>query len=68
MTKEMALDAWGEPDDINKTVTANLVQEQWVYGHSSFLLGIGSLLLSRIELDRLLSQLERDAGRCGWSG
>jgi hypothetical protein len=31
MTKEMAIDAWGKPNDINKTITRYAVSEQWVY-------------------------------------
>jgi len=31
MTKEMAILSWGNPDDINQTITANVVREQWVY-------------------------------------
>jgi len=31
MTDEMARDSWGEPSKINRTVTSNLVHEQWVY-------------------------------------
>ena len=32
MTKEMVLTSWGEPKDINRTVTEWGVHEQWVYG------------------------------------
>jgi hypothetical protein len=32
MTKDMVLAAWGKPNDINRTVTANGTREQWVYG------------------------------------
>lgn len=32
MTKEQVIMAWGEPDDINKTVTTKGTREQWVYG------------------------------------
>lgn len=32
MTKEVAEACWGRPLDINRTVTANMVREQWVYG------------------------------------
>lgn len=32
MTREMAEASWGKPSDINRTVTSNLVREQWVYG------------------------------------
>ena len=31
MTKAMAIDAWGKPNDINKTITRYAVSEQWVY-------------------------------------
>ena len=31
MTKEMAIIALGEPDDINKTVGSWGVHEQWIY-------------------------------------
>lgn len=34
MTKEMARESWGLPQDINRTITANGVHEQWVYGDS----------------------------------
>ena len=37
MTKEMCTEAWGEPDDINKTITYGLVSEQWVYEGGSYL-------------------------------
>jgi len=30
MTKEMARESWGRPSDINRTVTAFTVYEQWV--------------------------------------
>jgi len=32
MTREQALASWGSPYDINRTVTGNSVNEQWVYG------------------------------------
>jgi hypothetical protein len=32
MTKEMAVESWGRPDDINRTVSASNIHEQWVYG------------------------------------
>lgn len=35
MTREMAEASWGEPRDINRTVTVNVVREQWVYGFTS---------------------------------
>lgn len=31
MTKEMAILSWGKPDYINKTITVNVLSEQWVY-------------------------------------
>ena len=31
MTKEMVIDSWGRPDDINRTVGSWGVHEQWVY-------------------------------------
>lgn len=32
MTTEMVLASWGEPDDINRTVSVGTVSEQWIYG------------------------------------
>lgn len=34
MTKEMCREAWGEPDEINTTITAYGTTEQWCYGFS----------------------------------
>jgi hypothetical protein len=34
MTKEMVVDSWGNPEDINRTVGSWGVHEQWVYGHT----------------------------------
>ncbi len=31
MTKEMARESWGPPKDINRTVTAEAIHEQWIY-------------------------------------
>ena len=31
MTKQMAIDSWGHPGTINRTVTETTVKEQWVY-------------------------------------
>lgn len=31
MSKEMLLESWGRPKDINRTVTSTNVREQWVY-------------------------------------
>lgn len=32
MTKSMVRESWGEPEDINRTVTSYSTHEQWVYG------------------------------------
>jgi hypothetical protein len=37
MTKDQAIAAWGRPNDINKTITAVVTSEQWVYGQRSYL-------------------------------
>ncbi len=37
MTEEQARMSWGEPNDINRTITRNGSSEQWVYGSSSYL-------------------------------
>lgn len=34
MTTSMCLEAWGKPNDINKTTTKNSWNEQWVYNRS----------------------------------
>ena len=34
MTKAEAKLSWGEPDDINRTVGAWGVNEQWIYNHT----------------------------------
>jgi hypothetical protein len=31
MTKEELIASWGQPYDINRTVTATVIREQWVY-------------------------------------
>ncbi len=36
MTKEMVIDSWGKPSDINTTITEYGVHEQWVYGSGSY--------------------------------
>ena len=36
-TKQMCIEAWGEPYDINRTITSWGVHEQWVYGIGSYL-------------------------------
>lgn len=36
-TKEMCIESWGEPDEINKTTNKYSVSEQWVYGSGSYL-------------------------------
>lgn len=37
MTKEMVLDSWGDPKDINRSVGSWGVHEQWVYGNNQYL-------------------------------
>lgn len=36
MTDKQARMSWGKPEEINKTVTNNIVHEQWVYGSSGY--------------------------------
>jgi hypothetical protein len=36
-TKEMCIDAWGKPIDINKTTVSNGIHEQWVYSLKKYL-------------------------------
>ena len=36
-TKEMCIEAWGRPKDINKTTGSYGVHEQWVYGGGNYL-------------------------------
>ena len=36
MTKEMTILSWGKPDHINKTITATILNEQWVYEYGSY--------------------------------
>jgi len=36
MTADMVRDAWGAPDDINRTILSDLTKEQWVYGSKSY--------------------------------
>lgn len=37
MTKEQALDSWGSPEDINRTITSDITHEQWVYPYGTYL-------------------------------
>lgn len=37
MTKQMCLESWGEPDDINTTIGSYGTHEQWVYGNGYYL-------------------------------
>ena len=32
MTDEMAIESWGEPDEVNRSVNAFGTNEQWIYG------------------------------------
>jgi hypothetical protein len=34
MNADMVLMSWGEPTKVNKTVTAKIISEQWVYNLS----------------------------------
>ena len=43
-TKQMCIEAWGEPQDINRTITRNRVHEQWVYGIGCYLYFEGNFL------------------------
>lgn len=43
-TKQMCIEAWGEPQDINRTITRNSVHEQWVYGIGCYLYFEGNYL------------------------
>lgn len=43
-TKEMCIEAWGEPYDINRTITSNCVYEQWVYNLDCYLYFEGNIL------------------------
>ena len=43
-TKEMCREAWGEPSDINRTITRNRITEQWVYGYKNYLYFEGNRL------------------------
>ena len=43
-TKEMCIEAWGEPYDINRTITKYGTHEQWVYGSGSYLYFDGNTL------------------------
>ncbi|MCF8275688.1 MAG: DUF2845 domain-containing protein [Flavobacteriales bacterium] len=37
MSKDEAEESWGKPNDINRTITENLVSEQWVYPNGQYL-------------------------------
>lgn len=43
-TKEMCIESWGEPYDINRTITQYGTREQWVYGSGSYLYFEGNTL------------------------
>ncbi len=32
MRQEQVIEVWGQPNDINRTVTKSAIHEQWVYG------------------------------------
>lgn len=47
MTQQEVLDSmWGEPKDINRTITENHVYEQWVYGYPNYLYFTDGILTS----------------------
>src|SRR5699024_11134472 len=37
MTEEEVLNRWGEPEDINRTITEHNVSEQWIYSNYQYL-------------------------------
>lgn len=37
MTKEMCVDSWGKPLEVNRTIVNGLTHEQWVYGYKNYL-------------------------------
>lgn len=43
-TKDMCIEAWGEPSDINRTITRYGTREQWVYGLGCYLYFEGNIL------------------------
>lgn len=43
-TKEMCIEAWGEPYNINRTITRNVIYEQWVYNLDCYLYFEGNIL------------------------
>jgi hypothetical protein len=46
MTAQMARDSWGNPGDVNRTVTARGTHEQWVYGGGVYLYFTDGVLTS----------------------
>ncbi len=44
MTKQMCIEAWGEPESVNRTVTRYGTSEQWVYGLGTYLYFEGNKL------------------------
>lgn len=43
-TKEMVRESWGEPYDINRTITRNVTIEQWVYGLGTYVYFEGNIV------------------------
>lgn len=43
-TKNMVLEAWGEPYDINRTITRHTTLEQWVYGIGTYVYFEGNVV------------------------
>lgn len=46
MSKDMIILIKGEPDDINRTVTAGIVYEQWIYPSYEYLYFENNILSS----------------------
>lgn len=43
-TKQMCIESWGQPYDINRTITSGGIHEQWVYGIGRYLYFEGNIL------------------------
>lgn len=43
-TKQMCIESWGQPYDINRTITSGGTHEQWVYGIGRYLYFEGNIL------------------------
>lgn len=45
-TKQMCIESWGKPKDINRTTTLNVVHEQWVYSLKRYLYFDNDILIA----------------------